>query len=199
MAQRGLPSFDVKLGTLVQSEAGQQQKMVDMLLALDLITTAFHERIQNVAMVTGDTDFVPAIEKVKSIGIKVLVVHGRRAGFDLMRSADHAWFIDQNFVDSIRCESAHPQCACTSSPQKPEPTGCALPAATRSVSAGDATRVEEGEIVDVVAGASAVITKGGVAIARPGSTIHALKGAKVHLFHDVVFTGTKGFTLVPAV
>ncbi len=51
-----------------------KQKAVDMCLGIDLVSVPFEfVDIKNVVLVSGDSDFVPAIEKLKKQGIKIIL------------------------------------------------------------------------------------------------------------------------------
>ncbi len=63
-----LPRYEVKLGRL-QFIGGQfKQKMVDVLMSLDITKMSYDKQIQHVALIAGDSDFVPAIKTAKNNG-----------------------------------------------------------------------------------------------------------------------------------
>lgn len=77
-----LPRFDVRLGRLAPRgfDAGGapifQQKRVDLLLGLDFALLAGKHRISHAALVSGDSDLIPAVETAKQEGVCVWLVHG---------------------------------------------------------------------------------------------------------------------------
>jgi len=68
-ALRNLEYFDVRLGRI---ERGRQ-KGVDVLLAVEMIKYAENEAYDTAIIVSGDSDLVPAVELVKSMGRHVEV------------------------------------------------------------------------------------------------------------------------------
>lgn len=66
-----LPRFEVRLGRLARRGPDKhnqyhfEQKMVDVLLSIDLVALSTKGRITDVILVAGDSDFVPAIEVAK--------------------------------------------------------------------------------------------------------------------------------------
>ncbi|MFH1751939.1 MAG: NYN domain-containing protein [archaeon] len=63
-----LPRFEVKLGRL-QFIGGQfKQKMVDILMSLDIVGMCFDKQINHAILIAGDSDFIPAIKKAKNYG-----------------------------------------------------------------------------------------------------------------------------------
>jgi len=77
-----LPRFEVKLGHLSRhfsptgGSAVFEQKQVDMLLGVDLVLLAAKHLIGDAAVVTGDSDFLPAIRIAKNEGVVVHLWHG---------------------------------------------------------------------------------------------------------------------------
>lgn len=79
-----LPRFEVRLGRLVRrlNERGEisfEQKRVDVLLVVDLLYYSLSGRVSDVALVAGDADFIPAVQRVKDAGVRVWLFHGRRS------------------------------------------------------------------------------------------------------------------------
>lgn len=66
---RRLPRFEVKLGKLQLIGNQFRQKMVDVLMSLDITNMCYEKQIQHVILIAGDADFVPAIKKAKDCGI----------------------------------------------------------------------------------------------------------------------------------
>jgi len=79
-----LPKFEVRLGRLafrgVDGSGNPifQQKRVDLLLGLDFALLAGKQQISHAAVVSGDSDLIPALEVAKREGISVWLVHGPR-------------------------------------------------------------------------------------------------------------------------
>lgn len=66
-----------------------QQKHVDLMLGVDMALLASKDRIAKVALLSGDSDFTPAIEAVKNEGVLATLWHGSntpdaRPGYELI-------------------------------------------------------------------------------------------------------------------
>lgn len=71
---RTAPHFVVREGRLQRTASGFKQKGVDTLVTIDLLEEPFEEEgVATIILVTGDSDFIPAIEKLRSRGMKVLM------------------------------------------------------------------------------------------------------------------------------
>lgn len=85
-ALRHLPRFEVRLGKLAFRGVGSdgrpmfQQKRVDLMLGVDMALLAGKNRIAKMALVSGDSDFTPAVEAVKNEGVLTTLWHGSQAG-----------------------------------------------------------------------------------------------------------------------
>lgn len=72
-----LDRYAVRLGKLEyrgRTNGGMpifQQKRVDILLGCDLVLLAAKQRIEKAILVTGDSDFIPAIEVAKNEGVEI--------------------------------------------------------------------------------------------------------------------------------
>lgn len=82
-ALRRLDLFEVREGKLayrgIEQGTGKpifEQKRVDILLAVDLVLLAAKHRIDKAAILTGDSDFIPAIQSAKNEGVIVELWHG---------------------------------------------------------------------------------------------------------------------------
>ncbi len=89
-----LPRFVVRLGQLARRGPDRdgrfffEQKMVDVLLSIDLVHTSLKGKITHAAIVAGDSDFVPAIEMAKNESVSVWLFHGRQVHSSLRDIAD---------------------------------------------------------------------------------------------------------------
>jgi len=117
-ALSGLPRFQVRLGKLVyrgQDERGKPifiQKLVDIMLGVDLVLLGATRQITRAILVAGDSDFVPAVEAAKMQGVLISLWHGpTRNGTssphstvhrELWEACDERFEMDQKFVNSIR-------------------------------------------------------------------------------------------------
>ncbi len=74
-ALRRIPRFEVKLGRLEKRPgAPPVEKGVDVWMAVDIVTHAYSNIFDVAVLVSGDSDFVPAIEAVQDFGKKVINV-----------------------------------------------------------------------------------------------------------------------------
>lgn len=73
-----LPRFTVREGRLQRIGSMFKQKGVDIQLAVDLVRLSLSGKIDHAVMVTGDSDFVPAIEAAQDAGISVVLFHHPR-------------------------------------------------------------------------------------------------------------------------
>ncbi|MCY4022252.1 MAG: NYN domain-containing protein [Anaerolineaceae bacterium] len=102
------PRYSVRQGVLKPRgrERGKprfEQKRVDVLLALDLATLSFKNQIGHAAVITGDNDFVPAIETARAEGVLVWLFHeeGQHTSNELMQAADERIEIDRDFLHRV--------------------------------------------------------------------------------------------------
>ncbi len=110
-ALRNIPNFDVRLGKLVlrgtDSDGKRifQQKGVDLMLGVDMALLAAKNRLAKVVLLSGDSDFVPAIEAVKREGILTTLWHGRdrrdsSASRELRQTCDQRQVLTREIVQS---------------------------------------------------------------------------------------------------
>ena len=96
--------FEVRLGRLAfrgNKDDGTpifEQKRVDLMLGLDLMSLASKSAVDEVFLIAGDSDFVPAVSAVKKEGIVVYLVHGDSPHDDLLDEADERIHITQALV-----------------------------------------------------------------------------------------------------
>lgn len=102
------PRYSVRQGVLKPRgrERGKlrfEQKRVDVLLALDLATLSFKNQIGHAALITGDNDFVPAIEVARAEGVLVWLFHqqGQNTANELVQAADERIEIDRDFLQRV--------------------------------------------------------------------------------------------------
>jgi len=80
-----------------------EQKMVDILLAIDLVQLSVQHQIQRAVLLANDSDFVPAIEISRSAGTVVELYYHipPRPHDELMAACDDCIHIDQDLIDKI--------------------------------------------------------------------------------------------------
>jgi uncharacterized LabA/DUF88 family protein len=103
-ALRQLPRFVVREGRTARAWDAEhsrwtyRQKSVDVGLASDLVRLSAKRCIDVAILVTGDADFVPAIEAAREEGVQVRLVTSpdpRRTGRDLASAVDERVVLDE--------------------------------------------------------------------------------------------------------
>lgn len=105
-----LDRFQVREGKLAFRGTNQegkpifQQKGVDISLAVDLVLLASKQQITRAVVVTGDSDFMPALKAAKNEGVLIHLYHGsgenspHRTVWDV---ADNRTEITRSLVDEV--------------------------------------------------------------------------------------------------
>ncbi|MEK6843893.1 MAG: NYN domain-containing protein [Nanoarchaeota archaeon] len=96
------PKINIREGRVQKVEGGFQQKGVDTLFTMDLFKISQKSKIQNLIILTSDTDFVPIIEEIRrDFRVKVILAYftdkKRKSAFSL---SNHLWNIcdDKIFI-----------------------------------------------------------------------------------------------------
>ena len=103
-----LPRYTVRLGRLAyvgRSRRGGpifEQKQVDILLGIDLVLLAAKHLIQEAILVTGDSDFIPAVTVAKAEGVLVRLYHGVNPHNSLWQEADERVPFTLPFIESLQ-------------------------------------------------------------------------------------------------
>jgi uncharacterized LabA/DUF88 family protein len=85
---RALSGFHVRLGTVSHGKK-RQQKEVDILLAVDMLTHGFDRNMEKAVLLAGDLDFRPIVEALVRRGVFVEVWYDRSSiAQDLPGAAD---------------------------------------------------------------------------------------------------------------
>ena len=99
---RKLPRFEVKLGRLGCVGGEFIQKRVDIALAADLVRLSCGRMIQKAVLVTGDSDFMPAIEAAKDAGVLVTLYYSQSSIHDeLLSAVDESAVMDQELISHV--------------------------------------------------------------------------------------------------
>jgi uncharacterized LabA/DUF88 family protein len=86
---RSLRGFHVQTGTM-RGRRRREQKEVDVLLAVDMLTHGFNRNMTHAVLLAGDLDFRPVVEALIRGGIFVQVMYERTsASKDLYEAADY--------------------------------------------------------------------------------------------------------------
>ncbi len=89
---RKLPRFEIRLGKLGRVGESFVQKRVDILLAVDLVRLSWGKQIEKAILITGDSDFVPAVEASKDAGVLVQLYYSKASVHDELLSAVDEYF-----------------------------------------------------------------------------------------------------------
>jgi uncharacterized LabA/DUF88 family protein len=94
----------MRFGKLRKNSDGSfEQKRVDILLAVELVRLSWSGQIGHAVIVTGDSDFVPAIEAAKDAGVITKLYYSRRSVHDeLLSAVDERVEMDAAFVESVK-------------------------------------------------------------------------------------------------
>ncbi len=114
MRLQRLDRFEVKLGRLafrgMDEQSGKpvlEQKQVDVLLAIEMVYYAARRSVNNIILLSGDGDFLPAVELVKREGLTFALAHGPRSGAQLTvqeslwEAADLRLTLDMGFLEPL--------------------------------------------------------------------------------------------------
>ena len=102
----GLPRFQMRYGKLRKNRDGSfEQKRVDILLAVELVRLSWSGQIGYAIIVTGDSDFVPAIEAAKDAGVITRLYYSRKAVHDeLLSAVDERCEMDAAFIERVKMD-----------------------------------------------------------------------------------------------
>ena len=88
-----------------------QQKRVDLMLGIDVVMSALKHKITHAAILSGDSDFLPAVEIAKGEGVIIWLFHSAcidstncinlRPHSELWEFADERFIITQAIINSI--------------------------------------------------------------------------------------------------
>ena len=104
-----LPRYAVRQGRLMyrgQSATGHpifQQKRVDLMIGLDVALLAAKHQIAHAAVISGDSDLLPAVAVAQQEGVSVWLVHGPPSTYanELWSAVDERILIDDRFVGDV--------------------------------------------------------------------------------------------------
>jgi uncharacterized LabA/DUF88 family protein len=65
-----------------------RQKRVDSMICVDIASLSLKKKVENISILTGDSDFIPAIELAKSEGVTTILWHGDVRNKDSAPSRD---------------------------------------------------------------------------------------------------------------
>jgi uncharacterized LabA/DUF88 family protein len=92
---RRVPYLDLRLGRLEKRGNAVVEKGIDVRVATDMLWQAHNNVYDTAVLVSGDADYVPAVEAVKAIGKHVEVAFVTRGrSLDLQHAADRFVLLD---------------------------------------------------------------------------------------------------------
>jgi len=102
---RNLPRFEVRLGRLIKTRTnppGYSQKGVDVLLSVDLVRLSWSKTIDKAVLVTGDSDFVPAVQTSKDAGtiVELYYSESQHVSDELFQVCDERHPISKALLES---------------------------------------------------------------------------------------------------
>ncbi len=94
-----IPYFQVKFGKLVRQGENLVEKSIDVKLAVDMVRYADLDYYDIAVLISGDGDFVPAVDAVKEAGKQVeCAFFPQETSIILKQSADIFIELDKNFL-----------------------------------------------------------------------------------------------------
>jgi len=100
-----LPRFEIRLGKLRKTgdpNHPYEQKGVDVLMSIDITHLSVSNTIQRAIIITGDSDFCPAIKMAKEKTLIKLVYYLGTAGNELRDLRAERMEIDQELIDKVK-------------------------------------------------------------------------------------------------
>jgi len=80
-----------------------KQKMVDVLLSVDLVRLSWSKQIQAAILVAGDSDYVPAVEAARDAGVLVILYYKKPVHNELLEVVDEHYEITDGLIkNSLR-------------------------------------------------------------------------------------------------
>jgi len=95
-----LPRFEIKLGKLQKIGNIFKQKMVDILLSVDLVQLCLSRQIQTAILVAGDRDYVPAVKAAKDAGTLIRLFYKEPIHDQLRKECDEPIEITENLIQN---------------------------------------------------------------------------------------------------
>ena len=104
-----LNRYEIRLGKLVKRACEKclyvryEQKRLDVLMDVDLVRLSATRQIDQAILVTGDSDFVPAVKVAKMDGVLVQLYYSRNSKSDeLYDACDERFEISKELIEKVR-------------------------------------------------------------------------------------------------
>ena len=104
---RGLPNYAMREGRLKLQGIDQQgrpifqQKRVDLMMGLDIARLASKGQVTHTALLSGDSDLIPAVEAAQEAVIVWLVHDAQGVAKELRLLADNRILLDDEFLKAV--------------------------------------------------------------------------------------------------
>ena len=112
---RSLPNFALREGRLkpqgIDRQGAQifQQKRVDLMMGLDIARLAAKGHVTHIALLSGDSDLIPAVEAAQQEAVVVWLVHDVQGTANELRLlADNRILLDREFLKAVERRSGSP-------------------------------------------------------------------------------------------
>ncbi|NCU42029.1 MAG: NYN domain-containing protein [Candidatus Moranbacteria bacterium] len=100
--------FSIQRGYLMKNDGIFHEKGVDVKIAVDILVGAYENLYDTAIVVSSDTDLIPALEKVKSLGKNVEYIgFSHKPSIALVSVATKSKLLDKN--DILSFETPHPK------------------------------------------------------------------------------------------
>jgi len=101
-----LPRFEIRLGRLQKIGTAFKQKGVDVFLSVDLVKLSCKGNIDKAILVTGDSDFVPAVSVAKEEGIVTILYYSKTPPMyvhnELLQACDERYEITSTLIKASK-------------------------------------------------------------------------------------------------
>ncbi|OGS42846.1 MAG: hypothetical protein A3K67_03540 [Euryarchaeota archaeon RBG_16_62_10] len=101
-----LSRFEIRLGRLLKTNSNPPfvQKGVDVLMSVDLARLSWSNKIDKAILVTGDSDFVPAVRAAKDAGVLVEIFYcpSQPISDELIHACDDRFPITEDLINETR-------------------------------------------------------------------------------------------------
>jgi len=94
--------FIIQFGYLLKSDNHYHEKGVDVQMAIDLLKAAFKNQYDSAYLVSSDSDLIPAVKEVKSIGKKVIYIgFEHQPSFALLKNCSKSQLLSKKDVSAF--------------------------------------------------------------------------------------------------
>jgi uncharacterized protein (TIGR00288 family) len=120
-AKRQMAENAVQMVQRIPSPRGDKNG-ADINLALDALEMAFtHEHVNAFAIISGDSDFIPLVNKLKEYGKTIFVVGGRAFTSTILQKNCHEFISFESLIDEPRQQSRQQQHQAQAAPAQQPP------------------------------------------------------------------------------